>query len=108
VVALVEGLDRAPLGGGFTDGIQTYLEPGMPYGYLRGPKADRLADGTPLINPATGMMIEALEPGFIGDPNPDFKLGITNTLTYKGFTLSGLFDMTKGGDIIPLLFLLCW
>ena len=52
-----------------------------------------------VINPATGMIIESLTPGMIGDPNPDFKLGITNTVTYKGFSLSGLFDYTKGGDI---------
>ncbi len=99
VVSLVDGLERAPLGGGFADGIQAYLEPGMPYGYLRGNRADRTADGTLLINPATGMVIESLTPGMIGDPNPDYKLGITNTISYKGFTLSGLFDMTKGGDI---------
>jgi hypothetical protein len=35
----------------------------------------------------------------IGNPNPDFKLGVTNTFTYKGFLLSALFDMTQGGDI---------
>lgn len=99
VVELVEGLTRAPLGGGFAGGIQPFLEPGKPYGYLRGTVADRLPDGTPLINPATGFMLEALEPGDIGDPNPDYKLGITNTISYKGFTLTGLFDMTKGGDM---------
>jgi len=99
VVKLTDGLERTALGGGFADGIQAYLEPGMPFGYLRGNKADRSADGSLLINPATGMIIESLTPGMIGDPNPDFKLGITNTITYKGFSLSGLFDYTKGGDI---------
>ncbi len=44
-------------------------------------------------------MIEGLESGEIGDPNPEYKLGITSGITYKGFTLTGLFDMTKGGDI---------
>jgi hypothetical protein len=34
----------------------------------------------------------------VGDPNADFKLGITNTLTYKGFQLSVLWDWTQGGD----------
>jgi hypothetical protein len=84
---------------GFSNGIQAYIEAGKPFGYLYGPKADRLPDGTPLINPATGMMIEGLESGEIGNPNPDYKLGITNTIAYKGFVLSGLFDVTKGGDI---------
>ncbi len=96
---LPDGLERAVFGGGFADGIQSYLEPGMPFGYLRGNKADRASDGSLLINPATGMVIESLTPGMIGDPNPDYKLGITNTISYKGFVLSGLFDMTKGGDM---------
>lgn len=99
VVKLAEGLTRAPLGGGFSNGIQTYLEPGKPFGYLYGTKADRTEDGTVLINPSTGMMIESLQPGYVGNPNPDYKLGITNSISYKGFTLSGLFDMTQGGDI---------
>ncbi len=99
VEKLVEGLTRAPLGGGFSNGIQTYLEPGMPYGYLYGTKVDRTSDGLPLIDPSTGKMIQGLEPGYIGNPNPDYKLGISTSLSYKGFTLSGLFDMTQGGDI---------
>jgi hypothetical protein len=35
----------------------------------------------------------------VGDPNPDFKMGIGNTLNYKGLSLSVLWDWTKGGDI---------
>lgn len=99
VVKLAKGLTRTALGGGFSNGIQTYLEPGMPFGYLYGNRVDRTADGQPLIDPSTGMMIESLVPGYVGNPNPDYKLGITNTLSYKGFNLSFLFDMTKGGDI---------
>jgi TonB-linked SusC/RagA family outer membrane protein len=99
VVKLAEGLTRTALGGGFTGGIQTYLEPGLPFGYLYGTKVDRTADGLPLIDPSTGMMIESIEPGYVGNPNPDYKLGISNNISYKGFSLSFLFDMTQGGDI---------
>lgn len=35
----------------------------------------------------------------IGNPNPDFLLGINNTLTYKNFSLSFLFDIKQGGDM---------
>jgi hypothetical protein len=35
----------------------------------------------------------------VGNPNPDYKLGIGNTLSYKGLSLNVLFDMTKGGAI---------
>ncbi len=37
--------------------------------------------------------------GKIGDGNPDFLLGISNTLTYKGITLYFLLDCKNGGDI---------
>ena len=35
----------------------------------------------------------------IGNPNPDYLLGITNTFNYKDFSLSFLIDIRKGGDI---------
>ncbi len=46
--------------------------------------------GFPLVDPSNRV---------IGNPNPDFLLGITNTLEYKGATLSFLFDIREGGDI---------
>jgi TonB-linked SusC/RagA family outer membrane protein len=96
---LAEGVERIPLRAIFND-FGAYLEPGMPYGYLRGTRVLRdSATGAILINPATGGMIESNELGLVGDPNPDFKLGITNAISYKGVFLSALFDMTKGGDI---------
>jgi len=98
VKSLTSGVDRIPLFN-ITDEISPYLEPGKPYGYLRGLKSLRDSEGNLLINPSTGGMIQASSESEIGNPNPDFKLGVTNTLTYKGFLLSALFDMTKGGDI---------
>src|SRR5690606_41693597 len=72
----------------------------MPFGYLRGTKSLRDDEGNLLINPATGALIEdAIEEHLIGDPNPDFKLGISNAVSYKGFFLTALFDFTQGGDI---------
>ncbi len=35
----------------------------------------------------------------IGNPNPDFLLGIRNSLSYKGITLSFLWDIRQGGDM---------
>jgi hypothetical protein len=35
----------------------------------------------------------------VGNPNPDFLLGITNSLSYKGFTLSALLDIRQGGQM---------
>ena len=44
-------------------------------------------------------MITSSEEQMVGNPNPNYKLGVTNTFSFKGLTLSALFDMTKGGDL---------
>ncbi len=38
----------------------------------------------------------------IGDPNPDWTMGITNTFTYKNFDLNIFFQGVFGGDIMNL------
>jgi hypothetical protein len=98
VTELTSGVERLQMDG-IVAGINPYLEPGLPFGYLRGTVSARDADGNLLIDPVTGWMITADEEQMIGDPNPDFKMGLTNTLRYKGFSLNVLFDWTQGGDI---------
>jgi TonB-linked SusC/RagA family outer membrane protein len=46
--------------------------------------------GYPLVDPIQRV---------IGDPNPDFLMGITNTFNYKGLELSFLIDIKQGGDM---------
>ncbi|MCW3092056.1 MAG: outer membrane protein nutrient binding [Ferruginibacter sp.] len=99
VTSLAEGITHLNLGGGFSD-ITTGFEVGKPYGFLFGTQSLRdSATGQLLINKLDGTMIEDPTNRMIGNPNPDYKLGITNTFRYKGFVLSALFDMTKGGDL---------
>jgi TonB-linked SusC/RagA family outer membrane protein len=38
----------------------------------------------------------------IGDPNPDFTMGISNNFSYKGFNLNVFFQGSFGGDIMNL------
>jgi len=38
----------------------------------------------------------------IGDTNPDFRVGFTNDVTFKAFTVSAVLDYQKGGSIINL------
>jgi len=92
VEELIPGITRFIVGG------FNYVEVGYPYGYLRGAHNARTEDGTLLINQTSGMPMNDPNEDMVGDPNPDFKLGITNTLSYKGFSLNVLWDMTKGGD----------
>jgi TonB-linked SusC/RagA family outer membrane protein len=92
VEKLVAGLTRAQLGG------FNWIEAGFPYGYLRGSFSARSDDGQLLINPTSGMPFLDPNPGMVGDPNADFKLGINNSISFKGIQLNVLWDMTKGGD----------
>ncbi len=92
VIELFPGLTRAQLS------TYNWIEAGLPYGYLRGSFSARSDDGQLLINPNSGMPFADPNPGKVGDPNANYKFGITNGLSYKGFHLNVLFDATIGGD----------
>jgi len=92
VERLVEGLTRDQLGG------FNWIEAGFPYGYLRGSHSARADDGTLLINPTSGMPFLDPNQDMVGDPNADYKIGLSNTFSYKGFQFNVLFDVTVGGD----------
>ncbi|MFT6849624.1 MAG: TonB-linked SusC/RagA family outer membrane protein [Sphingobacteriales bacterium] len=47
-------------------------------------------NGYPMVSPTESVL---------GDPNPDWNMGILNSFSYKDFSLSGLVDIRKGGDI---------
>lgn len=76
--------------------------PGRPLGSFWG----YIADG---VNPETGElnyrdvngdgMVSASDRTYIGDPNPDFTFGLTNTLSYKGLNLSILIQGSYGNDV---------
>lgn len=71
---------------------------GQPLGVLWG--GDFLKDGSgKLILNDAGFPQAAPQEGVIGNPNPDFKMGIGNTFAYKGLSLYVLWDMQVGGQI---------
>ncbi len=55
------------------------------------------ANGNRVVT-ADGYYAVTDKPVVIGDANPDFIGGFTNTFSYKGIYLSGLIDFQKGGD----------
>jgi hypothetical protein len=63
------------------------------YGYQRNRK------GEILISPTTGLPLIDANFRVRGDRNPDFTLGYLNTLSYKNFRFSMLWDIKIGGDI---------
>jgi TonB-linked SusC/RagA family outer membrane protein len=58
--------------------------------------------GAILVNPLTGLPVINAQFGVIGDRNPNFTLGTTNSLRYKNWSLSFLWDLKVGGDIFDM------
>jgi hypothetical protein len=54
-----------------------------------------------LISPSTGLPLTTSFTSWpiAGDRNPDFRMGVSNSFSYKGFNLNFLFDIKKGGDV---------
>jgi hypothetical protein len=78
---LAPGVTNIFLGGFVTPNIR--LVAGDEYGQIYGSKYQRNAAGQMLISPTTGLPLASLGVEKIGNPNPDFTMGITNTFTYK-------------------------
>lgn len=102
VVRLADGVSEIGLAG-FT-GITSNIVAGYAYGTFFGSDWERDANGKVMIeddpsSPSYGYPIVDSEEKVIGDPNPDFLLGIRNSFSYKGFRLSALLDIRKGGDM---------
>jgi TonB-dependent starch-binding outer membrane protein SusC len=76
--------------------------PGIPLSQFYG----LISDG---VDPETGNLIyrdinhdgkiNLSDKTYIGDPNPDFVYGFTNTFTFKGFNLNIFFQGSQGNDI---------
>jgi hypothetical protein len=71
---------------------------GQPYGVLYGTRYLRDSLGQVKIGDNGYPLIDVLY-GVVGNPNPDYMLGIRNTFNYKGFQLTFLFDIKQGGDV---------
>ena len=69
--------------------------------YLRETDADKkeLPNGRYQVDPTTGLYKLNLTNPIVGNREPSFIGGFNNTLRYKHFMLSFLFDIRKGGDV---------
>lgn len=87
------------IGGTGLSSLGTIFRNGLPYGQIIGAVNARDDQGNLLINPNTGLPIRAAKSAVIGDPNTNYTLGWTNTLTYKNFNMSILVDYKAGGAL---------
>lgn len=58
-----------------------------------------IANGRYLVDPTTGVYKLNTNNPIVGNREPDFLAGLRNTLRYKNFSLSFLFDIRSGGDV---------
>lgn len=95
VVELAEGVEEIVIESAF-NGLQVRAEPGETLGlYGVGFLRDSVS-GEPIIDPNTGLRQTGDQERF-GDIYPEFNLGLTNTVSYKGISLSFLLDWRNGG-----------
>lgn len=96
VEELAENVESITLAG-FTSTSSRVIA-GEPYGAIFGSRFARNENGEVLIGD-NGFPLVDPEDGVIGDPTPDFNMGIRNTFSYKNFSLSALLDIREGGDV---------
>jgi TonB-linked SusC/RagA family outer membrane protein len=100
VVSIAPGVDNTFIPDNrFTGSIPSF-KVGYPYGVVIGNVIPKSPDGQRLINSSTGTYVAGLAGGILSDPNPDYTLGFTNNIGYKGINLGFTFDFTKGGQIL--------
>ncbi len=97
VTSLAPGVTQVTLGGFTTP--STRLIVGQPYSTLFGSVFQRESTTGKLLVDTNGRLQTALDNQIIGNPNPLWFAGITNTFSYKGFSVSALLDIRYGGDI---------
>jgi TonB-linked SusC/RagA family outer membrane protein len=98
VESLAEGVEELTIESGY-DGLQVKAEPGKAFGlYGAGFLRDSVS-GKVIIDPATGLRQNCGCNIRLADIDPDFRLSLNNTVSFRGVSLSGLVDWRKGGQI---------
>lgn len=82
-------------------GVTTNAAIGQPYGVLKGTNFV-YTNGQRTVNANGSYMATASSAEIIGNPNPDWLGGISNSLSYKDLKLNFLIDIRHGGDIFSL------
>jgi TonB-linked SusC/RagA family outer membrane protein len=99
VVELFDGVSNLQIGS-FQGGVTLNASVGEPYGVLKG--TDFVYNNGQKVVLPSGYYAQSDATSIIGNVTPDWKMGITNTVNYKGLSLSFLIDIQKGGSLFSL------
>ncbi len=94
VVELAEGLDTYTLQ--TRQGLTSIATIGQPYGTLFGIGFARTDDGQMIYE--NGLPVVETTPKVLGNIQPNWTGGFSNTFSYKNFSLNALVDVKIGGD----------
>jgi TonB-linked SusC/RagA family outer membrane protein len=98
VTKLAEGVDNVELNVGFTD-PQVRAMVDQNYRTLYGTQWFKDEQGRLIIDPETGYPMQDAVSGILGVVPEEYRMGIKNTFTFKGVTVSALIDIKKGGQM---------
>ena len=91
------GLDQVLISG-FTN-LGNFAIPGEPYGLIKGIGIERAPDGQKVVL-SNGRYKETSEIAVLGDPNPAFTSSLINSISFKGFNLSFMWEYRHKGVIV--------
>lgn len=94
VKSLLPGVNELSLGGFSTAGV--YAVVGQEYPIIKGTAYERDDQGRVIIDQATGNPIQSSALKNLGKTTPDYIVGLSTNLNYKGFRLSAVFDYRTG------------
>ena len=97
VLSLYNGVQRIVVGSYW--GVSVTADSGQPYGNLVGTMWMRDGQGHIIVDSTSGLPMRDSRQVVLGNYNPDWSGGITNTLTYKNLSLSFSFDGQLGGKV---------
>jgi TonB-linked SusC/RagA family outer membrane protein len=98
LVSLIEGQDLFQFTSSNNGIVDVRAQVGDGYGDIYGTDWERTPDGNLLLT-ATGLPQASTERVKLGNSQPDFTGGITNTFNYKNFSLNFLVDFRVGGQV---------
>lgn len=96
VISLPEELGGESLIWGLSGGTGLYAIVGEELGVFKAYTAQHDPDGNVIVD-ASGLPKKSTEQTIVGSMNSKYQMGIGNTISYKGVSLSFDFDFRKGG-----------
>ncbi|SNR40925.1 SusC/RagA family TonB-linked outer membrane protein [Hymenobacter mucosus] len=100
VISLYEGVPNIVLAS-YQGGVSSNATVGEAFGSIRG--SNYVYQNGQKVVGANGYYAQsATSNEVIGNPNPDWTGGVSNTLAYKGLSLYFLVDVRQGGDVFSL------